>query len=55
MANHTVAEATKAKKDRKKVKKERVRLQCGKRRQGSEESDDDEEEEEEEESDPNIP
>ena len=50
-----MAEAAKAKKDRKKAKKERAKLQRGRRRQGSEESDSDKEDEEEEESDPNIP
>ena len=58
-ANRTVAEAVNAKKERNKAKKERVKLQRGKHRQGSKESDGDEEEEEEEEeadeSDPNIP
>ena len=58
-ANRTVAEAVNAKKERNKAKKERVKLQRGKHRQGSKESDGDEEEEEEEEEedepDPNIP
>ena len=40
-----------AKMDRKKAKKERAKLQCGRHGQGLEESDDDEEEEGE---DPNI-
>ena len=39
-----MAEAAKAKKDRKKARKERGKLQHGRRRQGLEESDDNEEE-----------
>ena len=53
-ANRAVAEAVNAKKERNKAKKERVKLQHGRRQQGSEESDGDEEEEEEDKSDPNI-
>jgi hypothetical protein len=52
VANRAVAEAAKAKKDRKKIRKaerERARLWREKRRQGLEESDDDDDDDEEEE------